>query len=83
MLESRVNFHCHVEYFHYQTPELLGIIVSSYNYSPLGNLKVVYITLIRSELAYAPVVWKCLALGNSKLIYAIIDSFSPSCLLQL
>jgi hypothetical protein len=66
MLDSKLHFHRHVDYLRSQALKLLGLIrVITYNFSSLGSLKVLYITLIRSKLEYASVVWNNLNLADS------------------
>jgi hypothetical protein len=83
MLHSKLHFHRHVDCLHSQA---LIIPFISYIFSSLDSLEVLYITLIRSKLVYASVVWNNLTLADSnKLeniqslqIYVIIDLFSPN-----
>jgi hypothetical protein len=60
MLDSKLHFHRDVDYLHFQALKLLGLIrFITYNIFSLDSLKLLYtsITLIRSELEYAFVVW--------------------------
>jgi hypothetical protein len=91
MLDRKLHFHRHVDYLHSQALKLLRLIRSiTYNFSSLYSLKVLYITLTRQKLEYAPVVWNILTLAdsnkleNKKLANLCYNRFiQPSSLLEL
>jgi hypothetical protein len=57
-LDSKLYFHCHVDFVYSQALRTLGIIrFITYNFSSLVSLVVLYIALIRSKLEYASFVW--------------------------
>jgi hypothetical protein len=69
MLDSKLHLHRHVDYLHPQTLKLLGLIrFIKHNFSSLDSIKVLYITLIRSKLEYASVVWNNITLASSKML---------------
>jgi hypothetical protein len=48
MLDSKLYFHCHVDFVHSQTLRTSGLIrLITYNFSSLESLVVLYISLIR------------------------------------
>jgi hypothetical protein len=66
MFGSKLHFHRHVDDLHSQALTLLGLLhFITYSFSSLSSLKVVYITLFRSKLQYASVVWNKLILAGS------------------
>jgi hypothetical protein len=65
MVDSKLYFHCHVDFVYSQTLRTLGLIrFITYNFSSLHSLVVLYIALIRSKLEYASIVWNKLKLIN-------------------
>jgi GT2 family glycosyltransferase len=57
MADSKLYFHCHVDFVYSQALRKLGLIrCITYNFSSLDSLVVLYITLIRSKPEYASVV---------------------------
>jgi hypothetical protein len=66
MLNSKLHFHCHIDYLYSRALKLLGLIrYITYNFSSLDCLKVLYTALVRSNLEYASVVWNNLTLADS------------------
>jgi hypothetical protein len=62
MLDSKLYFHCHVDFVYSQAVRTLGLNrFITYNFSSLDSLVVLYIALIRLTLEYASVVWNNLA----------------------
>jgi hypothetical protein len=58
MVNSKLYFHCHVDFVYSQALGTLGLIrFITYNFSSLDSLVILYIALIRSKLEYASVVW--------------------------
>jgi hypothetical protein len=69
MLDSKLYFHCHVDFVHSQILRTSGLIrLITYNFSSLESLVVLYISLIRSEVEYASVVWNNLTSTDSNKI---------------
>jgi hypothetical protein len=57
MLDSKLYFHCHVDFVYSQALRTLGLIrFITYNFSSLDSLVVLYIALIRSKLEYVSIV---------------------------
>jgi hypothetical protein len=51
MVDSKLYFHCHVDFIYFQAPRTLGLIrFITYNSSSLDSLVVLHIALIRSKL---------------------------------
>jgi len=69
MLDSKLYFHCHVDFVYSQALRTLGLIrYITYNFSSLDCLVVLYNALIRSKLEYASVIWNNLSLTDSNKI---------------
>jgi hypothetical protein len=80
MLDSKLCFHRHVDFVHSQALRSLGLIgFVTYNFSHLDCLVVLYISLIRSKLEYATVVWNNLSLTDSNKIENIQRKFANLC----
>jgi hypothetical protein len=57
VLDSKLYFHCHVDFVYSQALRTLGLIrFITYNLFFLDSLVVLYIALIRSKLEYTSVV---------------------------
>jgi hypothetical protein len=66
LVDSKLYFHCHIDFVYSQAVRTLGLIrFITYNFSPLCSLVVLYIALIRSKLEYSSVVWNKLTLTDS------------------
>jgi hypothetical protein len=77
MLDSKLHFHRHADYLHPQTLKLLKVIrFITYDFSSLYSLKVLCITLIRSKLEYASVVWNNNTLADSNMLEIIQRKFA-------
>jgi hypothetical protein len=77
MLDSKLYFHCHVDFVYSQALRTLGLIrYITYNFSSIDSLVVLYIALIRSKIEYASVVWNKLTLTDSNKIGNIKENLS-------
>jgi hypothetical protein len=57
-IDSKLNFHQHVEFLFSQTMKWLGLIRTiTFTFSTLDSLLMLYIAIVRSKLEYASVVW--------------------------
>jgi hypothetical protein len=80
MLDSKLYFHCHVDFVYSQALRTLGLIrFITYSFSSLDSLVVLYIALIRYKLEYASVVWNKLTLTDSNKIENIQRKFANLC----
>jgi hypothetical protein len=80
MLDSKLYFHCHIDFVYSQALRALGLTrFITYNLSSLDSLVVLYIALIRSKLEYASVVWNKLTLTDSNKIENIQRKFANLC----
>jgi hypothetical protein len=80
MVDSKLYFHCQVDFVHSQALRTLGLIrFITYNFSSLDSLVVLYNALIRSKLEYATVVWNKLTLTDSNKIENIQRKFANLC----
>jgi hypothetical protein len=69
MLDSKLYFHCHVDFVYSQALRILGLVrFITYNFSSLDSLVVLYIALIRSKPEYASIVWNKLTSTDSNKI---------------
>jgi hypothetical protein len=65
--DSKLHFHNHVDYIFSECIKLLGIIRSiTFTFSSLECLYTLYLTLVRSKLEYASVVWNYNNNNNNK-----------------
>jgi hypothetical protein len=63
MLDSKLHFHCYVDYVHSQALRILGLIrYITYKSSSLDSIIALYNALIKSRLEYASVVWNSLTI---------------------
>jgi hypothetical protein len=66
ILDSKLYFHCHVDFVYSQALRTLGLIrFITYNFSSLGSLVVLCLALIRSTLESAFAVWNKLTSSDS------------------
>jgi hypothetical protein len=80
MVDSKLHFHCHVDFECSQALRTLGLIrFITNNLSSLESLVILYIALIRSKLEYASVVWNKLTSTDSNKIENIQRQFSNLC----
>jgi hypothetical protein len=80
MLDRKLHFHRHVGYFHSQALKLLRLIrFITYNFTSLGSLEVLHITLICSKPEYAFVVWNNLTIADSNKLENIQRQFANLC----
>jgi hypothetical protein len=80
MVDSKLYFHCHVDFVYSQALRTLGLIrCITYNFSSLDSLVVLHIALIRSKLEYASVVWNKLTSTDSNKIENIQRQFASLC----
>jgi hypothetical protein len=80
MVDSKLYFHCHVDFVYSQALRALGFIrFITYNFSSLDSLVVLYIALIRFKLEYASVVWNKLTLTDSNKIENKQRKFANLC----
>jgi hypothetical protein len=80
MVDSKLYFHCHVDFVYSQALRTLGLIrFVAYNFSSLDSLVVFYIALIRSKLEYATVVWNKLTSTDSDKMENIQRKFANLC----
>jgi hypothetical protein len=67
VLDSKLYFHCYVDFVYFQALRALGLIrFIAYNFSSLDSLVDLYIALIRSKLEYACIIWNTLTSSDSK-----------------
>jgi hypothetical protein len=70
--DSKIYFHCHVNFVYSQTLRPLGLFrYITYNFSSLDNIVVLYNVLIRSKLEYVSVVGKHSNKGTELLLSCI------------
>jgi hypothetical protein len=80
MLDSKLYFHCHVDFVCSQALRTLGLTrFITCNFSSLNSLVVLCIVLMRSKLEYASVVWNKLTLTDSNKIENIQRKFANLC----
>jgi hypothetical protein len=56
-IDSKLYFHCHVDYIFSQSIKLLGLIRNiTFSFSTLDSLLILYFSLVRPKLEYASVI---------------------------
>jgi hypothetical protein len=79
-LYIKLYFHDHVNYIFSVAPKLPGLIYfTTYNFSSLDSLLVLYISLIRSKLEYASIAWNNLTITDSNKLGSIQKKFAHLC----
>jgi hypothetical protein len=80
MLDSKLYFHCQVNFAYSQALCTLGLICYIiYNFSSLDSLIILYNALIMSKLDYASVVWNNLTLIDFIKVESIQRKFANLC----
>jgi hypothetical protein len=80
ILDSKLNFHCHVDFVYSQALRTLGLIsYITHNFCSLDSLLVLYHVIIRSKLEYASVVWNNLTLTDPNKLENIQRKFVNLC----
>jgi hypothetical protein len=78
--DSKLHFHDHVDSIFSECIKLLGLIRSmTYGFSSLECLCTLYITLVRSRLEYASVVWNSITSTDANKLERIQQKFASVC----
>jgi hypothetical protein len=79
-LDSKLFFHDHIHFVFSQCIKLLGLIRSAtFNYSTLECMFVLYLTLVRSKVEYASVVWNSITSTDANKLERIQQKFTAIC----
>jgi hypothetical protein len=79
-IDNKLHFHDHIKYIFSQCIKLLGRVRSgTFNFSSLECMARLYITLIKSELEYASVVWNSITSTDANKLERIQQMFVALC----
>jgi hypothetical protein len=75
--DAKLHFHDHVIYIFSHCIKLLGLVHSiTFNFSSLECMLRLYITLVRSKLEYAPIIWNSITSSDASKLERIQQRFA-------
>jgi hypothetical protein len=75
-----LHFNAHVDYIFSQSVRTLGLIRTvTYSFSTLDSLLILYLTLVRPKLEYAPAVWNSVTATDAKKLERMQRKFVALC----
>jgi hypothetical protein len=79
-IDNKLHFHDHVNYIFSQSTRLLGLFRNiTFNFSSIESMLRLYITLVRSKLEYASVVWNSITSTHASKLERIQQRFAALC----
>jgi hypothetical protein len=80
VIDANLHFHDHVNFIFSRCVKLLGLVRSiTFNFSSLECLLRLYITLVRSKMEYASIVWNSIMSTDSNKLECIQQRFVAFC----
>ncbi|KDR18918.1 hypothetical protein L798_06656 [Zootermopsis nevadensis] len=78
--DSKLQFHNHVDHIFSHCIKLLGLVRTlTFSFSSLDCLYMLYVTLVRSKLEYASVVWNSITTTDANKLERIQQKFAALC----
>jgi hypothetical protein len=79
-IDSKLHFHAHLDYIVFQSVRILGLVRTvTYSFSTLDNSLMLYLELVRCELAYAAILWNSMTSTDARMLEPVHRNFVVLC----
>jgi hypothetical protein len=79
-LHSKLHFHAYLDYFVFQSVRMLGLVRTvTYSFSTLESSLMLYLALVRYELAYAAILWSSITSTDARKLEHVHRKFVVLC----